>query len=592
MIIIICASVLFILMLLFPLMGSVVSYHKNKTKPLFINPSKSKDPRYFSLSFSHLFDSSWEHYDGSGTLKLSRPETITEADTVSSYSDVCTSIVFAQTTDFAPPPGTVFQKEIYAKQNARLCGIPSARAVCCKKDLILGDDIHIDRWADAEGTFAVYDGCDLGLSASSATLLMLGHNCKFKRLFSPIICFGQYPGAEIPPSVDTRSIPAVISHELLRNVEYVEAAHANKAGVVEYTVISNKNVDVVEDLMVQGDIRSHKSIRVCDGAIVCGNLFAEDDILLGKNACVLGTMFTQGDVFADEGAIVGQYGKISSVIARGKIVFSRGCRVYGYVSSEAGGICWPDDPDNDSPRDAPPAPRYATHPPLRTHISFASAAEYNALDELGLRKDMQLEVASLPEGALKVKRSLFFECARLSRVELPSTITTIEDFAFFGCTQLESIDLSRCTQLESIDESAFEGCISLKELKLPASLLVLGVAAFSGCSALERVTFGRDSKLHELGSHAFFNCAALKKIKLPLQIEVIGLSAFYGCASLESMELPASVHEIGGYAFYGCSAMRRLYLHAPLSDAQKAGMPEHIELCFTSHSQEDTHYGY
>ena len=61
-------------------------------------------------------------------------------------------------------------------------------------------------------------------------------------------------------------------------------------------------------------------------------------------------------------------------------------------------------------------------------------------------------------------------------LNLPESIETIGDNAFYSCTGLQSVNLS--SNLKSIGRSAFELCISLESITLPKSLKVIREYAF------------------------------------------------------------------------------------------------------------------
>lgn len=342
--ILIISLALFISMSLFPILCGLLPL-RNGRGILEIDQGKIKDPRYFAKSFNRLFDQSLAKYDGSGEIYLSREEKIFEADKVTQLPIVCKSIVYAENLDFRPRGVIRFEKDIYAKQNAIIENVDSVRAVSCRKDLYLGRGTKVIRWVDAEGVLEAAGGCNLGISASSNTQIILGSNCLFRRLYAPAILFGCTPGEKSFPDEEGRNIDVEEISSLVipnRNINYVNDDLADRSGVVNRSIITRDDITVLDNLTVKGHIRSHQSIRLCDGAVVYGNLFAEGDIYLGRNCRVYGSVFTQGSLFVESGVSIGQPGKIKSVVSRGKMIIEKKCRVYGYVSSETGGICCPD----------------------------------------------------------------------------------------------------------------------------------------------------------------------------------------------------------------------------------------------------------
>jgi uncharacterized repeat protein (TIGR02543 family) len=71
-------------------------------------------------------------------------------------------------------------------------------------------------------------------------------------------------------------------------------------------------------------------------------------------------------------------------------------------------------------------------------------------------------------------------------------LTTIGDYAFYGCTNLAKLDLG-ATEIKTIGEYAFQGCTSLQTIYLPATLSSIGDSAFKGCTELMFVTCYADT---------------------------------------------------------------------------------------------------
>lgn len=93
----------------------------------------------------------------------------------------------------------------------------------------------------------------------------------------------------------------------------------------------------------------------------------------------------------------------------------------------------------------------------------------------------------LPEG-LKVigdswNGSTFSECTALQSVEFPSTLEELNFASFWGCTSLETIDLSK-TKVASIEAALFRNCSSLTSVSFGPETSVFNNTVFVGCSSL------------------------------------------------------------------------------------------------------------
>ena len=159
---------------------------------------------------------------------------------------------------------------------------------------------------------------------------------------------------------------------------------------------------------------------------------------------------------------------------------------------------------------------------------------------------------------------------------IPSSVTSIGDYAFSGCSGLTSIEIVE----------AFMGCSGLTSIEIPSSVTSIGSEAFSGCRGLNKVivkdiaawcniSFSDNplSYAHHLYSDEnteitnliipsgvtsirgglFSNCSGLTSIVIPSSVTNIGSSAFSGCSNLTSVtSYITDIFETGKDAFTGC----------------------------------------
>lgn len=100
----------------------------------------------------------------------------------------------------------------------------------------------------------------------------------------------------------------------------------------------------------------------------------------------------------------------------------------------------------------------------------------------------------------------------LTAIVVPNTVTSVGDFAFFGCASLVSVSLF---SVKTIKTLVFSGCRSLTSLFLPAATSIEN-GAFGGCTSLASTDFGSDlSSVPTLGSDVFFSVPTTCKIIVP-----------------------------------------------------------------------------
>ena len=186
-------------------------------------------------------------------------------------------------------------------------------------------------------------------------------------------------------------------------------------------------------------------------------------------------------------------------------------------------------------------------------------------------------------GTTKILGHLFEKCTGLEEINIPNTVTVIENSAFSGCTKLEQVNFSNkltkiesygfsdCTSLKkitvpdsinSIGNSIFQNCTSLTEVHLPKSLKEIPSDTFSGCKKLTTINF--PSTLTTIGDSAFYGCESLPEAILPSGVEKIESNAFKNCKSLKKAVVPDTVSSIGSSAFYGCEALTDITLGSKL----------------------------
>ena len=89
-----------------------------------------------------------------------------------------------------------------------------------------------------------------------------------------------------------------------------------------------------------------------------------------------------------------------------------------------------------------------------------------------------------PEDFTTVNNWSFNDCINLEKIELGTAVAIIGTSTFSGCTNLSSVVIPETAQLKVIDSSAFEGDTALTSLTLPASVIALGDKAIGRIESL------------------------------------------------------------------------------------------------------------
>ena len=158
-----------------------------------------------------------------------------------------------------------------------------------------------------------------------------------------------------------------------------------------------------------------------------------------------------------------------------------------------------------------------------------------------------------------IPNNLFKSVTTLQSVSVPPSVVTVGEYAFYGCTNLVSCDMSSIT---TINQYAFYNCSSITDESV-ASILKEGVTsignyAFYGCNGI--LTLVLPNSLTSLGTYAFNKCQKLKELSIGSGLTVIDKYTFAACVSLTNVVIPDNITDIKDYAFDGCTSMGSLTL--------------------------------
>ena len=205
-------------------------------------------------------------------------------------------------------------------------------------------------------------------------------------------------------------------------------------------------------------------------------------------------------------------------------------------------------------------------------------------------KDETVTKIVLPDFVTSIGSYAFYNCTNLTSVTISNSVTSIGEYAFRDCTGLTSVyitdieawckisfastpfpyaenlylngelvtDLVIPDSVTSIGNYAFYGCTSLTSVTIPDSVTSIGSSAFYNCRSLTSVVI--PNSVTSIGDGAFYGCTSLKNVTIPDSVITIGDSAFSGCTSLTSVIIPDSVTSIGSSAFSGCSSLKSITL--------------------------------
>lgn len=127
--------------------------------------------------------------------------------------------------------------------------------------------------------------------------------------------------------------------------------------------------------------------------------------------------------------------------------------------------------------------------------------------------------------------------------------------------------------LLGIGNYAFYGCTSLESITLGNGLEEIGKWAFADCYNMNDVSMNIASKIQYISDYTFYNCQALTDFTMPINVRKIFDSAFEGCTNLTNVDLcgqgsNVGLNELGYRVFKDCSKLNSLTFPTMLTDHQ------------------------
>lgn len=172
----------------------------------------------------------------------------------------------------------------------------------------------------------------------------------------------------------------------------------------------------------------------------------------------------------------------------------------------------------------------------------------------------------LPLQTTKIEADAFRNCSSLHTIEVPTLVESIETSA--GCTALSEINV----QAGNSHYSSKDGVLlsgdgkdilwfpmgKKGEYTLPSTVTTVGDYAFRNCRI---ETFHFADGLTSIGKYAFYN-SSVKEVSLPSTVKQIPTGLFQKCADLTTVHLGKNTEMLGDYVFDGCP-ITNLYISAP-----------------------------
>ncbi|MDE6661909.1 MAG: leucine-rich repeat protein [Lachnospiraceae bacterium] len=186
-----------------------------------------------------------------------------------------------------------------------------------------------------------------------------------------------------------------------------------------------------------------------------------------------------------------------------------------------------------------------------------------------------LQSVNIPNSVETVEQAAFASCPSLNDVKIGTGLKSLGNGVFAGDTSLQSVTISSSNPYITCDDGAIyskdketlyavlAGRLA-RNYEMPSTVSTISPYAFWGYRNLESVSIS--GNVSDISAYAFSYCSNLKFVNIPYSIRRIGLKAFENCIRLRKITIPVSVNSIHKTAFDGCT---KLTIDAPEGSTAK-----------------------
>ena len=184
-------------------------------------------------------------------------------------------------------------------------------------------------------------------------------------------------------------------------------------------------------------------------------------------------------------------------------------------------------------------------------LNVAQAGTLSSLVGNGTNVERLILSGTLNDSDLRFIRSL----TKLKKIDLNKLKNKqLGDSAFYGMKNLEYARLPK--RLVRLGRSAFEGCTKLSNIQFSGHMESIPEQMLKDCVSLDKINI-YNSHILTIGKGAFMN-SGVRIIPLPQELRTIEMTAFANCKRLEQIRIPKWVLEIGALAFANCTMLRSI----------------------------------
>ncbi len=175
-------------------------------------------------------------------------------------------------------------------------------------------------------------------------------------------------------------------------------------------------------------------------------------------------------------------------------------------------------------------------------VDYSKSSDRPWTDDANEIKDAKgIKTVVIGNGVTSIGGYAFSYCSGLTSVTIPAGVTSIGDYVFNDCSNLATITVETSNTvynsrngcnaiIETSSNKLIAGC---KNTTIPASVTSIGNYAFYGCSGLTSITI--PASVTSIAYSAFLGCSGLATVTVYAPSCTLGFNAFSACGNLKNI---------------------------------------------------------